>query len=152
MSDEYSFRPDLKNRARYDFYRARRYEGKQTARAEFDTRVVDAATQRIHSVRQKLTVHIDKNKERWTQAEMTKLRKANPHKPSLSLADGPKPPFGLSYKGPSYKGLAHNRSLRQQARANVEHRCDMRQRGLDRAEQRLTRRLSRTHNYTRKQT
>jgi len=137
------FRPDLKNRARNDFLRARRYEGKQTARAEFDARVLNATTERVHAIRHKLTSHIRKNKERWTQAEMTKLQKANPHKASQSLADGPKAPFGMSYKGPT-----HNRSLREQARANVEHRCELRQRGLDRAEHRLMRKLNRTHKQT----
>ncbi|MEL6377564.1 MAG: hypothetical protein AAFQ04_10270 [Pseudomonadota bacterium] len=141
MSD--GFRPDLKDRARRDFYRARRFEGKQTARSEFNARVLNAKTEKIHRIRQKLTVHIGKNKERWMQAEMTRLQKAKPHKASHSLADGPKAPFGLSYKGPS-----HNRSLREQARANVEHRCEMRQRGLDRAEHRLTRKLNRTHKQT----
>ena len=138
MSD--GFRSDLKDRARRDFIRAQRVEGRQSARSEFNARVLEAAGQRIDRIRHKLTGHIDRNKERWTQAELTKLQKANPHRASHALADGPKAPFGLSYKGPM-----HNRSLREQARANVEHRCELRQRGLDRAQQRLMRTLSRTH-------
>ncbi|MEM1194401.1 MAG: hypothetical protein AAGH42_13535, partial [Pseudomonadota bacterium] len=115
------FRPDLKDRARRDFMRARRFEGDgnrrpQNARVEFDARVLGAAKERIHRLRQKLTVHIGKNKERWVHAETTRLARCNPQKPRHGLADGPRAPFGLSYKGPS-----RNRSLYEQARANVEH-------------------------------
>lgn len=140
MSDGYSFRPDLSGRARRDFQRARKIEAKLTPRELFNARVTKAVTKRVSGVRFKLRRHIRKHKERWIHQEMNKLRRAQKQGPAHSLANGPKPPFGLSYKG-----ITRNRSLREQARANVEHRCDMRTRTLDHMERKLMRRHNLVH-------
>lgn len=143
MSDGYSYRPDWKDRARRDFKRAYLLEKKTTPRELFNLRVTNAVTKRVTGVRWKMRRHIRKHKERWIHQEMNKLQRTQKQGPALSLAGGPKPPFGLSYKG-----ITRNRTLREQARANVEHRCDMRLRTLDHMERRLMRRLSLTHKQT----
>lgn len=143
MSDHSSFRPDLNGRARRDFMRDRKAERQLTSREEFNKRVMNGASERVDRVRYKLSSHIRKNKERWVHQEMTKLEQQNPLKRSLSMADGPRPPHGLSYKGPT-----RGHSLYKQARSNVEHRCDLKRRRIDRIERSHLRKISLTHKQT----
>ena len=144
MTTDYAFRPDLKELARRDFLRAQRIERALSPKRIMRARMEDAVKRRTDGLRKKMAAHFDKNKEKWIAREAEKIKRKNPARLNHSLASGPKPPFGMSYSQ-----RARSENVFARARANVERRAQTRMNNLNKIEQRMTQRLSRSRSRSR---
>lgn len=144
MSDEYSFRPDLKDKARRAMERAvkpQRYGNPYAAKNATEVQKIEL---RAAKIRQKLRAHQYIMNPVFTAREEQKLRRASPLKMNLDRAGGLKPPPGAPFLK-----RAHHDSLREKAHANVKQRGQERLRTLERIEQRMINKLTRTRSRSR---
>ncbi|MEO1490347.1 MAG: hypothetical protein AAFR88_13070 [Pseudomonadota bacterium] len=143
MSDQDSFRPDLRHRAKRAFEAAAPARRAQANRSARNPESVQGVERRVAQVREKVRAHQHKMMPKWVKAEVAKLRQANALKPSHAYAGGPKPPS----QGPS-RQFAREQSIAARALANVKKRCAQRILSIERVEHRMVRNLTRNRRHT----
>jgi hypothetical protein len=144
MSDDYTFRPDLKDKARHAMERAvkpQRYGNPYAAR---NATAVQKIELRVARIRNKLRAHQYIMNPVFTAREEQKLRNASPLKMNLDRSGGLKPPPGAPFLK-----HAHHQSISEKAQANVTRRCNERVRTLESIERRMMRKLSRPQSRSR---
>lgn len=108
MVDDYSFRPDLKNRARKAF---------DDVRGKGVSQMSSPQKQRVDRVAAKLAKHVEKHRPRWVEREFQKLKLRQKRDLKLTRSDGPRPPIGAVRSRPKTA-----QELRHQAAHNVRKR------------------------------
>ncbi|MDJ0921874.1 MAG: hypothetical protein QNI84_12165 [Henriciella sp.] len=144
MSDDDTFRPDKKDRAKRAFDQGRgkgRYDDPRVRRNAMEVQKIE---RKSAEARGKMRVHMDKFKPMWAMREFQKLQRENPFKAELGRASGPRAPLGAE----SLKA-AYLKTLATRARANVDQRCEKRLRSLEQVERRMVRKVLRTRSRAR---
>jgi hypothetical protein len=139
MTDDYAYRPELREKARsaFEIVRGRVLDGDAAGDAATRWHAVHYAELRSAELRAKMRDHFAEHAPRWIRREIEKLRRENPRMAQHSLAHGPRSPFFAASIEAS-RELA----LAARARANVKARCEERLQNVEAIERRLVRGLT----------